>query len=198
MNRELLFPTPVYIQGITDYKNLNKDLLKNIKAWAKQTSGEIKTNAGGGWHSPTTMGDKEEYKPLLKELNIMVAEIFKDYGLKMPFFLGNMWANINYPGSYNKTHLHPNSTLSGAYYVQVPKNSGCIWVEDPRPGPNLLMPQRLDKLPKPLWRVVKYPAVEGQCLMFPAWLPHGVECNDSKEKGVKGWRVSISFNFIQK
>ena len=85
MNREPLFPTPVYIQGITDYKNLNKDLLKNIKAWAKQTSGEIKTNAGGGWHSPTTMGDKEEYKPLLKKLNTMVAEIFKDYGLKNAF-----------------------------------------------------------------------------------------------------------------
>jgi hypothetical protein len=33
--------------------------------------------------------------------------------------------------------------------------------------------------------------------MFPAWLPHGVEMNESKEKGEKGWRVSISFNFIQ-
>jgi len=34
-------------------------------------------------------------------------------------------------------------------------------------------------------------------IMFPAWLTHGVEMNDSKEKGEKGWRVSVSFNFIQ-
>ena len=34
-------------------------------------------------------------------------------------------------------------------------------------------------------------------IMFPAWLPHGVEINESKEKGEKGWRVSVSFNFIQ-
>jgi len=27
--------------------------------------------------------------------------------------------------------------------------------------------------------------------------PHGVEINESKEKGEKGWRVSVSFNFIQ-
>ena len=33
--------------------------------------------------------------------------------------------------------------------------------------------------------------------MFPAWVPHGVEANQSKEKGEKGWRVSVSFNFIQ-
>ena len=37
MNRELLFPTPIYTQEIPDYKNLNKDLLKNIKAWSKKT-----------------------------------------------------------------------------------------------------------------------------------------------------------------
>jgi len=34
-------------------------------------------------------------------------------------------------------------------------------------------------------------------IMFPAWLHHGVEINESQEKGEKGWRVSVSFNFIQ-
>jgi len=45
--------------------------------------------------------------------------------------------------------------------------------------------------------VVIYPAIEGQMIMFPAWVSHGVEINESKEKGEKGWRVSVSFNFIQ-
>ncbi len=198
MNRELLFPTPIYSTEFPDHKKLNKELFKNIKAWSQKESNTVKTNAGGGWHSPTNMGEKKEYAPFLKELNNMVTGVFKDYGLKMPFFLGNMWANINYPGAYNKTHVHPNSTLSGAYYVKVPKDSGCIWVEDPRPGPNLLMPQRTEKLPKQLWRVVKFLPVEGHCMIFAAWLPHGVESNQTKEKGEKGWRVSISFNFIQK
>ena len=141
--------------------------------------------------------NKSEYKLLVEHLSSMVHEIFRDYGLEMPFFLGNMWANINYPGAYNKHHVHPNSTWSGAYYIKVPKDAGCIWVEDPRPGPNILMPRRLNNLPRALWRVVQYPPVEGQCIMFPAWVPHGVEVNESKEKGEKGWRVSVSFNFIQ-
>jgi len=45
--------------------------------------------------------------------------------------------------------------------------------------------------------VVAYSAKEGQMIMFPAWLSHGVEINESKEKGEKGWRISVSFNFIQ-
>ena len=79
MNRELLFPTPIYMKEFPDYKNLNKFLFKHIKAWAKETPGEIKTNAGGGWHSSTDMGNKPEYQVLVKALIAMVTDIFKDY-----------------------------------------------------------------------------------------------------------------------
>ena len=197
MNREILFPTPIYMKMAKDFKKLNKSLFPLIKAWSKKDKSEIKTNAGGGWHSPTDMNFKDEYKPLTKELFTMQHEIYKDYGMRDVPALGNMWANINYPGAYNKTHIHPNSQWSGVYYVKVPKNSGSLWVEDPRPGPNIMLPRRHEGLPKALWRVVLYPPNEGQIIMFPAWLPHGVEMNESKEKGEKGWRVSVSFNFIQ-
>ena len=182
---------------VKDPKKMNKYLFPLIKAWSKKDKTEIKTNSGGGWHSPTNMNFKKEYDPLSDELFAMQEEIFKDYGMKPKPGLGNMWANINYPGAYNKQHIHPNSEWSGVYYVKVPKNSGSLFVEDPRPGPNIMMPRRLEKIPRALWRIVLYPAMEGQMIMFPAWLPHGVEVNESKEKGEKGWRVSVSFNFIQ-
>ena len=197
MNREILFPTPVYSKMVENPQRLNHYLFPLIKAWSKKDKSEEKTNAGGGWHSPTTMNFKKEYKPLMDELFIMQEEIYKDYGMEPRAALGNMWANINYPGAYNKQHIHPNAQWSGAYYVKVPKNSGHLLVEDPRPGPNIMLPRRTKGLPRPLCRLVDYPAIEGQMIMFPAWLPHGVEMNESKEKGEKGWRVSVSFNFIQ-
>jgi len=197
MKREILFPTPVYFKMVKDPKKLNKYLFPLIKAWSKRDKSEEKTNAGGGWHSPTNMNRHEEYGLLTNELFAMQEEIYRDYGMQPKPGLGNMWANINYPGAYNKQHIHPNSQWSGVYYVKVPKDSGNLFVEDPRPGPNIALPRRLEGLPKALWRVVIYPAVEGQMIMFPSWLPHGVEINKSKEKGEKGWRVSVSFNFIQ-
>ena len=197
MNREILFPTPIYMKMVKDPQKMNKYLFPLIKTWSKKDKSEEKTNSGGGWHSPTDMNFNKEYKPLTDELFAMQHEIYKDYGMKPKPGLGNMWANINYPGAYNKQHMHPNSMWSGVYYVQVPKNSGSLFVEDPRPGPNHLMPRRLEALPRQLWRIVRYPPIEGQILMFPAWVSHGVEINESKEKGEKGWRISVSFNFIQ-
>jgi uncharacterized protein (TIGR02466 family) len=94
-----------------------------------------------------------------------------------------MWANINPTYSYNKTHTHPNSLWSGVYYVKVPKNSGKLFIEDPRPGPNTYMPRRMDNLPKQLWRVVAYDAIEGRLVFFPSWLPHGVDINMNTDKG---------------
>ena len=81
MNREILFPTPIYIKMVKDPKKLNKYLFPLIKAWSKKDKSEEKTNAGGGWHSPTDMNFKEEYKPLTTELFAMQEEIYKDYGL---------------------------------------------------------------------------------------------------------------------
>ena len=197
MNREILFPTPIYMKMVKEPKKLNKYLYPLIKAWSKKDKSETITNAGGGWHSPTDMNIKKEYQPLIDELFAMQHEIYKDYGMEPKPGLGNMWANINYPNAYNKQHIHPNSQWSGVYYVKVPENSGRLFVEDPRPGPNIILPRRTKNLPRALWRVVLYPAIEGQMIMFPAWLTHGVEINESKEKGEKGWRVSVSFNFIQ-
>ena len=197
MNREILFPTPIYFKMVKEPQKLNQYLFKHIKAWSKKDKSLEKTNAGGGWHSPTDMNFKKEYQPLTDELFDMQHAIFKDYGMKDKPGLGNMWSNINYPGAYNKQHIHPNSQWSGVYYVKVPKNSGRLFVEDPRPGPNIMLPRRVEGIPRALWRVVVYPAIEGQMVMFPAWLTHGVEVNESKEKGEKGWRVSVSFNFIQ-
>ena len=44
-------------------------------------------------------------------------------------FLGNMWANVNPPGGYNRAHIHPNCTWSGVYYV---KHQKLWWIKNER------------------------------------------------------------------
>lgn len=197
MNREVLFPTPLYYKDLPNAVELNNYLFNHIKNWAETTPSESKTNSGTGWHSPTDMNKKEEYQPLIQELFKMAEECNNDYGVAPKLGLGNMWANINPPGAYNKTHTHPNSLWSGVYYIKVPENSGKFFIEDPRPGPNTYMPRRLENLPKQLWRVVAYEAKEGRMVFFPSWLPHGVDINQNTEQGEASWRISVSFNFIQ-
>ena len=108
MITEYHFPTSVYIKDLPNAVELNRYLEKKIVQWSRQDKGVSKTNAGG-WHSKTDMNLKEEYNVLTKELFAMQDEIYKKEYLTMKPVCGNMWANINGPGNFNRPHLHPNA-----------------------------------------------------------------------------------------
>jgi len=193
MITEYHFPTPVYIQEVSNAVELNQYLEQKILQWSQQDKGVSKTNAGG-WHSTTDMNRKEEYNVLTKELFAMQYEIFKKELLAQKPVLGNMWANINYPGNFNRPHLHPNSLFSGVYWVKAPEKSGDLMLYEPRQGAQCTMPNRKEgKLPPELWREVHYTPRAGTIVMFPAWLWHEVRPNQSNDT-----RISVSFNFLQR
>ena len=187
------FPTIIYIKDLPNALQLNQYLEQKIIQWSQQDKGVSKTNAGG-WHSATDMNEKEEYNVLTKELFIMQDEIYKKEHLTQKSVLGNMWANVNYPGGYNRPHLHPNSLFSGVYWIKTPQNSGNFMIYEPRQGAQCTMPNRKEgKLSPELWREVHYEPKAGRCIMFPSWLWHEVKPNKSNDI-----RISVSFNFLQK
>jgi len=191
MIKEYYFPTIIYVKDLPNANELNPYLEKHIIEWSKQDKGVSKTNVNG-WHSHTDMNHKKEYEPLIRELFQMQKEIIQEEFLDMEPKLGNMWANINPPGGYNNSHIHPNSLFSGAYYVKASPNSGRLTLMDPRPGVQQFMPPRKKgKLPRELWRETYYDPVPGRLIMFPSWMWHKVELNKSNDI-----RISVSFNFI--
>ena len=193
MITEYHFPKQIYIKDIPNAISLNQYLEQKIQQWSQQDKGVSKTNAGG-WHSTTDMNTKEEYNDLTRELFAMQDEIFAKEKLTLKPVLGNMWANINYPGNYNRPHIHPNALFSGVYWVKAPVKSGNFMVYDPRPGVQMSMPNRKEgKLPSELWREVHYEPKAGTAIMFPAWLWHEVKPNESNDT-----RISVSFNFLQR
>ena len=194
MITEYHFPTLVYIKDLPNAVQLNQYLEQQILKWKQNDpKGKPRTNVNG-WHSQTDMNRKEEYNVLTKELFAMQDEIFKKELLTQKPALGNMWANINYPGGYNRPHLHPNSLFSGVYWIKTPEKSGNLMLYEPRPGVQCTMPNRKEvKLPPELWREVHYTPRAGTAVMFPAWLWHEVQPNRSNDT-----RISVSFNFIQR
>jgi uncharacterized protein (TIGR02466 family) len=187
MYKQQFFPTNIYVK---DIKIDNQSLANNIINWSKQEKGMVKTNVNG-WHSPDNMHIKPEYQELVNQLYMMQEEIYKEEYLDRKPKLGNMWANINYPGAWNRLHIHSNSIYSGVYYVKTNPNSGNLVLSDPRP--QLLRPvMKNEQLPQDLWKEAQYYPVEGRIIMFNSWLWHSVETNKSNDI-----RISISFNFIQ-
>jgi len=99
------------------------------------------------------------------------------------------WVNINQPGSWNERHNHnphAQTFLSGVFYVKVPKNSGRIRLFDPR--------SHINTAPDMVYyndgnTYHWYEPEENMLLIFPSWLEHDVEVNNSREE-----RISIAFN----
>ena len=192
MFRELHFPTPIYIADI-DHPTLNQELERDIMAWANKDKGITRTNIQG-WHSTTDMHELPEYQKLVSMLYACQKTIYDQEHLDSESYLGNMWANINPPGGSNRAHQHPNSLWSGVYWIKTPKNCGHLKIDDPRSAAAMVRPkQKEGQLPSRLYRETHYEPIAGRCIMFPSWLMHCVDPNESIDT-----RISVSFNFLQK
>tara|TARA_R100001230_G_C5553761_1_gene80550 strand:+ start:6 stop:596 length:591 start_codon:yes stop_codon:yes gene_type:complete len=192
MIRELHFPTPIYIADIK-HPTLNQELERDIIDWSKQDKGIIRTNVQG-WHSTTNMHELPQFKKLVEMLYECQRTVYQQEHYDSEPFLGNMWANINPPGGMNRAHQHPNSLWSGVYYIKAPKNCGHLKIDDPRASAAMCRPrQKEGKKPSRLYREIHYEPITGRCIMFPSWLMHCVDPNESNDI-----RISVSFNFLQK
>ena len=192
MHRDLHFPTPIYISDIK-HPTLNQELERDIVAWSNKDKGMIRTNIKG-WHSTTNMHKLPEYKKLVDMLYACQKTIYEQEYYESEPVLGNMWANINPPGGMNRAHQHPNSLWSGVYYIKAPKNSGHLKIDDPRSSAAMCRPRQKDgEKPPRLFRETHYEPIAGRCIMFPSWLMHCVDPNESNDI-----RISVSFNFLQK
>jgi uncharacterized protein (TIGR02466 family) len=100
------------------------------------------------------------------------------------------WVNIMPQRTVHVLHLHPLSTLSGTYYVRVPRGSPGLKFEDPRLDRFMAAPPRKAsaRASNRPWMTV--PAEAGKLILFESWLRHEVAPNP-----VRAERVSISFNY---
>ncbi len=192
MNKpNLFFPTPVWTLQLDNFEMINQEMYKFIKeAQLKDNKGITKSNIKG-WHSKDFNLQENIIKKFISFISPTIEKVMSDMDWdkqKQEVNINNMWAIINTGGSANLRHQHGNSTISGAYYVRAPKNSGDIVFYDPRPAPVYSYPKALN--PNLLNAQVNgISPKEGALVLFPSYVDHSVNENLSKDE-----RVVISFN----
>jgi len=192
MNKpNLFFPTPVWTLQLDNYQLINEEMYKFIKnTQSKDEKGISKSNIKG-WHSKDFNMQENEPKNFIKFILPAIEQVITDMNWekqKQSININNMWAIINTGGSANLRHQHGNSTISGAYYVRAPENSGDIVFYDPRPAPVYTYPKAVN--PNLLNAQVNgISPKEGALVLFPSYLDHSVNENLSNEE-----RIVISFN----
>ncbi len=185
------FPTPVWHFQVENHQQLNSVLLAEIeREQQRDRRGEQLSNILG-WHSTSNLHQRESFADLVRSIDRNVLEVatFLKWDLqKISTNITTCWAMVNGKFASNALHNHPNSILSGVYYLKTPEKCGVLSFTDPRSAARMLNPPitefNLWTLPK-----ISYQPEVGTMLLFPSWLMHGVETNMSEDV-----RISVSFN----
>ncbi len=146
-------------------------------------------NYPGGYTSYGTLSELHRQFTVFDRLKTAVDREVLTYARGLGFTekgwalgMTSLWVNLMPEGCYHAFHHHPRSVVSGSYYVDVPKGSAPLRIEDPRATLFMASPARKiqeDFFPK-----------SGEIILFESWLKHEVPPGTSK-----GVRISVSFNY---
>ena len=122
--------------------------------------------------------------------NLITSKKELNLKLNLSLSFGNVWININPKNAYNQPQNHPNSILSGVYYVACKEGSGKVVFKNPASNMLYHLSNRaINEYNNVNCSVVQFNPVPGLLLIFPSWIEHYVMPNLNEED-----RISIAFN----
>jgi uncharacterized protein (TIGR02466 family) len=193
-----LFVTPLY-EADVGRSALLSELAHSIRSLAADDEAGrrwSKEHRYAGYTSYASLNDLPWRDPafgqLAKLLTRHAAKFAEDcaFDLARKPKLDSLWANLLKSSGHHSGHVHPNSIISGTFYVEVPNGSGAIRFEDPRLPLMMSAPPRQKDAPEELQPFVSVEPRAGLLLMWESWLRHEVLAGSGR-----GERLSISFNF---
>ena len=186
---EWLFPVPLWKFSLRDYKNINKKIEKRIYQKSKEEKTRLASNEGG-WHSIGNMYDDPVIEPVTTLISQGINEICLESSMTYGTYKTFLWSNLNRSGDYNTMHVHPDSHLSGVYYVKVPEGDcGELRLHNPMQLYNY--PNSQGSHAPYTMPIANIKSEEGVLLIFRSPIMHDVTRNNTQED-----RISISFNLV--
>jgi uncharacterized protein (TIGR02466 family) len=176
-----LFPIPV-----GRYK-LDRDLTSKELSFLRNQ--ETRSNMGNTTSTDNTILKAKELTQLRDFIETKVSEYFTEVynpKHKVNLKITQSWTNYTKNGQYHHKHEHPNSFVSGVFYIQADKDKDKIYFF--RNGY-----QQIKFPPKDwnVWNSDSWWFDVGTCdlILFPSSLTHMVETVDHEQT-----RISLSFN----
>jgi uncharacterized protein (TIGR02466 family) len=199
MPTRALFPTRVYVAQLParSRAGLNRELKRAAAQLRAADVAGLRWSARNYPHGYTSYGSLDHLHRMSSTFATLEAKLrrhVQGYARELGYDLDgralamtDCWVNVMGAGAAHGLHLHPTATISGTYYVQVPRGAPGLKFEDPRLDRFMAAPPRRPDADQP-WITV--PAAAGQVVLFESWLRHEVP-----QQRVAAERISVSFNY---
>jgi uncharacterized protein (TIGR02466 family) len=197
---ESVFPTYLYRGSFASTTVFNRELAREIAALESIDTHGVRwsrENYIGGYSSYSSLCHLHQTSPNFAELERRLAPHVRKFVRRLNWdLLGRevrmttCWVNAMGNGTHHTLHLHPASVLSGVYYVDAPKGSSPLKIEDPRMGLLMASPPRKTSAPEQEQNYLLLPPKAGHFVLFESWMRHEVPPHRGSRR-----RLSVSFNF---
>ena len=183
-----LFPEPVCTCSLE--RKLTKEELKIINEYKKETH----KNDGNITSNNNYVLENKTLKNLKKDLHTKVMDYFDKVictdNLMTPY-ITQSWINYTKSDQFHHKHNHPNSLVSGIFYISADKKVDSVTFYNGRLDSRI----KLDITKYNIFNSSSctFPVETGELLLFRSSLVHGV----GKKKG-NNIRISLSFNVFIK
>ena len=134
--------------------------------------------------------EEKKWLPISKAIQIQAFKLLSDIWIVKDFRLDHLWTTIYPKGGFIPIHNHAPYLLSGVCYLQTPEDCGKLVFQDPSWTTKAQSPFRESTFPI-LGTQQKIEPKAGDIFLFPGWLPHWTEPNQSDQD-----RIILSFNMV--
>ncbi|TAG27313.1 MAG: hypothetical protein EAZ36_07010 [Verrucomicrobia bacterium] len=196
------FPTSIYCTPLQSGSSaaFNADLAEECRQLREFDDAGRKWSAKnypGGFTTYASMNRLHQFSSTFGGLEKKLGKHVRAFAKALDFDLRgrdvhmtDCWVNIMPENAAHSMHLHPNSFISGTYYVVTPIGCPGLKFEDPRLASFMAAPPKTPNGREENRLHTTYPAEAGNVILFESWLRHEVSQNRSTEE-----RISISFNY---
>jgi len=189
-----MFPTPVYASVELDLRNkilpVAEDYVNLHGRPYRDQPNYIST------YNVDAAGVKQKFddrlEPLTDYIKSAAKKYFEDISIEpVKFSLYYLFNKITHGGEH-ALHSHPQSILSGVFYLKIPESAPPIIFNDPRDHYKYIQYPVKFGNPREMYKLLPEYVInptEGMILMWPSWLEHQVPASKCSEE-----RIAVAFN----
>jgi uncharacterized protein (TIGR02466 family) len=182
-----IFPTPIYIS------QLNRELTNKELLFIDNTKLDVYKNEGNTTSTDNYILNKEEFKDLKIDLHLKVQDYFDKIispANNITPYITQSWLNYTETNQYHHKHQHPNSLVSGVFYINCDEKFDKIKFFNE--NYKTIKPEIKE------WNIWNseswwFPVKTGSVILFPSSLTHMVETKEGTNT-----RISLAFNVFIK
>jgi len=181
-----IFPTPVYIS------KLNREISKQELDLINKSQKDFYKNEGNITSNNNYILEEKPFKTLKKDLMIRIQDYFDKVlsAKNVEPYITQSWLNYTETNQYHHKHAHPNSFVSGVFYINCDDKFDKIKFFNEE--------YKTIKLEVKDWNLYNseswwFSVKTGDVILFPSSLTHMVETKEGTNT-----RISLAFNIFVK